>query len=66
MTTARRDEVLRDLLDLSFYIAQDSPEAAYRFLQAAEETFQDLERMPNIGAGREFHDTLLAGVEFGW
>lgn len=62
MTIARRDEVLRDLLDLSIYIAQDSPEAAFRFLHAAEQTFHDLERMPKIGAPREFKDARLAGI----
>ena len=62
MTIARLAEVPRDLLELSLYIAQDNPEAAHRFLQAAEETFQDLERLPKIGATREFQDDRLSGM----
>ena len=62
MSIIRRDEVLRDLLDLSCYIAQDSLEVAYRFLDAVEETFQDLERMPRMGTKREFQDARLSGV----
>jgi plasmid stabilization system protein ParE len=39
----RRDAALNDLIDLAYYIAFDSVEAAYRFLDQVEESFRDLE-----------------------
>ena len=43
MAITRRDAALQDLIGLAYHIALDNVEAAYRFLDAAEETFRDLE-----------------------
>jgi toxin ParE1/3/4 len=58
----RRDAALHDLIDLAYYIALDNVAAAYQFLDQAEESFRDLERMPLMGSTREFRDSTLAGI----
>jgi toxin ParE1/3/4 len=58
----RRDAALHDLIDLAYYIALDNVEAAYQFLDQAEESFRDLERMPLMGSAREFQDSTLTGI----
>jgi toxin ParE1/3/4 len=40
---------------LAKFIQRDSPEAAIRFLDAAEESFQFLASMPDLGERQEFH-----------
>jgi toxin ParE1/3/4 len=37
-------------------------DAASRFLDACEEAFRELERMPRLGRVREFHDPALKGI----
>ena len=44
-----REAVVNDLDSLAAYIQQDSPQAAIRFLEAAEETFGTLAQMPELG-----------------
>jgi toxin ParE1/3/4 len=58
----RRDAALHDLIDLAYYIALDNVAAAYQFLDRAEESFRELERMPLMGSTREFQDPTLAGI----
>ena len=62
MAITRRDAALQDLIGLADYIALDNVEAAYRFLDAAEETFRDLEGMPFMGSSRDFQNTALEGI----
>jgi toxin ParE1/3/4 len=50
MTIVRRAEVIQDLEDISDALAARSPATAIRFLDAAEQTFADLEAMPSMGA----------------
>lgn len=42
----KRPQVIRDLIDLATYIAEDNLDASDRFLNAAENTFQQLGKMP--------------------
>src|SRR5450755_62282 len=50
----RRPAADRDLIDCFVYIGRDSEESATRFLQAAEETFLELARMPGMGLVTSF------------
>jgi len=52
----------RDLLELADFIAQDSLDAAERFLDAAEETFNLLAKMPEMGTPCGFQSTEAAGL----
>jgi toxin ParE1/3/4 len=45
----RSDQAFRDLDQLASYIQQDSPEAAVRFLRAAEACFELIAKMPEGG-----------------
>jgi len=62
MNIIRRDEVLEDLINLSFYIAQNDEAAADEFLDAVAESFERLSQMPHIGVKRRFQNPQLAGV----
>lgn len=57
-----REAVVKDLDDLAAYIQQDSAQAAIRFLEAAQETFESLSRTPELGGLFELPDRLLSGV----
>ena len=59
MSITRRPAVIEDLINLSYYIAQDDLAAADRFLDACGETFRELEEMPRLGRVREFHNATL-------
>ena len=48
-TIIKRPRAKRDLIEQAAYIAQDSPRAADRFLQAAEDAFAQLAEMPGMG-----------------
>ncbi len=50
MKIFRRDQALGDLADYAFYLAQDDPDIADRFLNAFEDTAERLSQMPYIGA----------------
>ena len=45
----KTDRALEDLFTAAIYIGRDSPEAADRFLDSAEEAFGNLLRMPEMG-----------------
>lgn len=49
LTVVKTPKALEDLASIADYIAQDNPEAALRFLDAAEETFRMLSYTPYIG-----------------
>ena len=50
----------RDLLRHAFYIADNSPQAAARFLDAARDTFEQLLRFPTLGSS---HDPMVSRLE---
>ena len=52
----------RDLAEHADYIAKDNPDAALRFLEAAEAAFTCLAALPAIGRRRRFQHPSLAGV----
>jgi toxin ParE1/3/4 len=58
----KRPQVIRDLIDLATYIAEDSLDASDRFLAAAESTFQQLGKMPGMGKICQFYNPRLADV----
>lgn len=58
----KRPLVIRDLIELATYIAEDNLDASDRFLAAAEETFQQLAKMPGIGKLSQFYNPNLADV----
>jgi toxin ParE1/3/4 len=58
----KRPIVIRDLIQQATYIAEDNLEAGERFLVAAEETFQSLGRMPEIGKLCGFSLPQLSGI----
>ncbi|MEH1831420.1 MAG: type II toxin-antitoxin system RelE/ParE family toxin [Nostoc sp.] len=57
----KRPQVIRDLIELATYIAQDNLDVSDRFLAAAEETFQQLGKIPGMGKVCEFFSPNLAG-----
>ena len=56
------DAALSDLNEQAKYIQRDSPQAAIRFLAAAQTTFQRLAAMPELGQRQEFGRKELAGL----
>ena len=59
---SKRPQVIRDLIELATYIAEDNLEASDRFLAAAETTFKQLGKMPGMGKFCQFSHPNLAGV----
>jgi toxin ParE1/3/4 len=53
---------LRDLDEQARFIQRDSPDAAIRFLAAAEASFQRLAAMPELGERLEFEHKELIGL----
>ncbi len=62
MNIIRRDEVLEDLINLSYYVAQTDEQAANRFLDAVARSFERLAQMPLIGVERGFQNPRLTGI----
>jgi toxin ParE1/3/4 len=58
----KRPQVIRDLIDLATYIAEDNLEVSDLFLQAAEETFKQLAKRPQMGKMTQFSNPFLAGI----
>ncbi|MBH8552303.1 type II toxin-antitoxin system RelE/ParE family toxin [Nostocaceae cyanobacterium CENA357] len=56
----KRPQVIRDLIELATYIAEDNLDASDRFLIAAEETFKQLGKMPGVGKLCQFSSPHLA------
>jgi toxin ParE1/3/4 len=54
--------VLADLDELATFIQKDSPQAAVRFLEAAQETFELLARTPELGEILPVGNPHLSGV----
>ena len=56
----KRPQVIRDLIELATYIAEDNMDASDRFLVAAEETFKQLAQTPKMGKRGQFaHPNLI-------
>lgn len=55
-------DVEEDLLVIADYIADDSPDAADRFIEAAYGTFTRLFRFPGMGRPRKFRASRLKGL----
>lgn len=62
MRIVHGDDVFEELVNLSFYIAQDNEDAAQRFLAACDETFTFLANNKNVGVTRTFRDSSLRDV----
>ncbi len=58
----KRPQVIQDLIELATYIGQDNLEASDIFLRAAEQTFIQLGKMPNMGKLCQFSHPSLSGV----
>ncbi len=60
----KRPQAIRDLADIAVYLAVESgsDDLAFRFLEAAEASFEQLAAMPAIGVAREYRDPTLADV----
>ena len=58
----KRRPANQDLIEQADYIAQDDLEAALRFLEAAEKTFAQLARLPQIGKSRKVKSQVFANV----
>jgi toxin ParE1/3/4 len=58
----KRPQVIRDLIDIATYIANTNLDLSDRFLQAAEETFQQLGQMPEIGKRCQFLHPELQNI----
>lgn len=58
----KRPQVIRDLIDIATYIANTNLDLSDRFLQAAEETFQQLGQMPEMGKRCQFYHPELQNI----
>jgi len=60
----KRPQAIRDLSDVAVYLAEErgSDGLAFRFLDAAEASFEQLAAMPATGVAREYRDPALADV----
>ena len=58
----KRPQVIRDLIDLATYIAEDSLDVSDRFLIAAETTFKQLAKTPAMGKLTDFPHPNLADI----
>ncbi len=57
-----REAVVADLDELACRIQKDNPQTAIRFLEAAQETFETLARMPELGGCFETTNPRLSGI----
>lgn len=58
----KRPQARLDLLETYYYLACDSENAAERYLESAERTFQQIATMPMLGATRQFGHRALQGL----
>ena len=58
----KRPRAKRELAEQASFIAQSNPDAAFRFLVAAEKTFRQLAEMPGMGRLWESSHRRLEGV----
>jgi toxin ParE1/3/4 len=62
MRIVRHPDVLEELINLAYHIALDDFDAANGFLDACEEAFSQLAKMPQLGAQRTFNHPDLREV----
>jgi len=55
-------EARSDVIDIAYYIAEDSLAAADRFAEAADAAYKRLADMPGLGAIREYANPALKGM----
>lgn len=58
----KRPIVIRDLITLATYIADNNMDISDNFLVAAETTFQQLGNFPQLGKSCQFNHPELAGI----
>ncbi|PSF35517.1 type II toxin-antitoxin system RelE/ParE family toxin [Aphanothece hegewaldii CCALA 016] len=58
----KRPQVIQDLIELATYIATDNLDASERFLTAAEETFQQISKLPQMGKQCQLSNPELAEI----
>lgn len=58
----RHPEVENDILGIAEGIARDSPDAAWRFLDAVEHSVASLRYLPGKGSPKRFRNNRLAGT----
>lgn len=51
-----------ELDDLAEYLSRSSPDSAYRLIEAAEQTFQELTQQPEIGSPCQLSNPRLQGL----
>lgn len=62
MSIARRPKVLEDLIDLAYHLALTDLTISDRFLDACNDTFKRLEKMPRLGRVGKFRNPVLSDV----
>jgi toxin ParE1/3/4 len=55
-----RDDIIRQFR--WYLVEQDAPEAAFRFLDAVDESVEQLLRMPNMGSPKTLPNPALQGL----
>ena len=56
------DEARFDVIDIAFYIAEDSLEASDRFAEAVDVAYELLAEMPGMGTSRDYSNPKLKGM----
>ncbi|MGH9841415.1 MAG: type II toxin-antitoxin system RelE/ParE family toxin [Blastocatellia bacterium] len=62
MNVVRREKALEDLADCAFYIADDDPAVADRFVDAFELSVERLAQMPYLGVAHSNDNPALFGL----
>ena len=58
----KHPQVIQDLIEIATYIAENDLDRSDRFLQAAEETFKQLGKMPQLGKQSNFSNPHLQNI----
>jgi toxin ParE1/3/4 len=59
----KKTQAQADLLEIADYIAADNPEAAERFLDAAEATFDLIASLPGVGRTLPFQSPVAQNMQ---
>jgi toxin ParE1/3/4 len=62
MPVQKTTQAKADLIEIADYIAADNPEAAERFLDAAEATFAFIASLPSVGRTFRFQSPAAQGT----